>query len=638
MDLNTPFIQHRGTMIVDVELTTRQWLRVRGWVQNLLGVSLIATLLLPGAAQAAPHGLHFSADRVVAVTDIHGAYDEFIRLLAEVEILDAEGHWRGDQAHLVISGDIVDRGPRSRAVLDLLMRLEGEAQAAGGRVHTLLGNHEVMNLTGDLRFVSKEEFAAFAADEEPAAREGAWRRFAEQGGSREEFEMHYPNGFFGHLAAFGPEGAYGRWLLRRPVLVIINRTAFVHGGLPASLSPADAVSLEERYFAPLRAHVSAWHQLVAAGVLNPHKSAEGQNQDLQDHLVSGDLDAQLASNAQTVIGAADVGLSASDSPVWYRGTARCNPVIEVDTTTRILDAIGADRVVIGHTPTRGGRARSRMDGRIILLDTGMLAAVYGGVPAALVIAADETHVRYAGDTSVQTPRPEIRRVGTRPGDMSVDQLERLLRESTIVRREKIADPAGNYEVVTLRQGDVTLRARFNRKDTSRGRAKRRARSDSYLHDLAAYQLDRLLDLRLIPATVLRRLGGEEGSLQFVPDGAIDERRRSTDGLGGVAACNLSDQLDLVYAFDALIFNEDRRSSTLWYDTQDWRPLLVDHSRSFRNKDGVPNYLRGRELTIGAELKRRLAGLDEAQLRGSLGRWLADDQIAALLRRRDQLLN
>lgn len=278
-----------------------------------------------------------------------------------------------------------------------------------------------------------------------------------------------------------------------------------------------------------------------------------------------------------------------------------------------------------------------MDGRIVSLDTGMLRSYYGGVASALVIEAGKTRVHYAGDADVQTLEPEARLVGTRPGDMPVDQLERFLTEATLVHRQPVKDPAGNYEMVTLNQGGVTLRARFNSKDSSRGRATRRARSDTYLHDLAAYRLDRLLDLRLIPATVLRRFGRDEGALQFVPDFAINERRRSADTLGGAAACNLSKQLELVYAFDALIFNGDRRSTTLWYDTQDWRPLLVDHSRSFRNQDGVPNYLRGRELVIVGELKRRLAAMDATQLRAALGRWLSDDQIAALLRRRDRLV-
>ena len=536
-----------------------------------------------------------------------------------------------------MNGDIVDRGPQSRAVLDLLMRLEMEAQASGGRVHVLLGNHVVMNLTGDLRYVSIEEFSAFTADEDPRDRERGWQRFANQGGNRDAFEARYPDGFFGHLRAFGPQGTYGSWLLQRPVLVVINRVAFVHGGLPASLLPNDAASLEKRYLAPLRVHAAAWHQLVDAGVLDPREAWDRQEQVLQGYLNSTDGNEAIADPARTIVANRYGGLSASDSPVWYRATASCNPVIEVDNTKEVLRSLGADQAVIGHTPTRGSQVRSRMGGRVVMLDTGMLGTHYGGVAAALVIEAGNMRAHYAGDATAHTLKPETRLVGTRPRDLPVDQLEAFLSEAPLVHRHKVKAPAGSYELVTLSQGGITLRARFNSKDSSRGRAKRRARSDTYEHDLAAYRHDRLLDLRLIPATVLRQIGEKAGALLFVPELAIDELQRSSDGLGGDAACDLSDQLELVYAFDALILNDDRRSTTLWYDTTDWRPLLVDHSRSFRNRAGVPSYLRDRQLTLTGELRRRLQELDVTQLRRELGRWLTDDQIAALLRRRDRLL-
>ena len=104
-------------------------------------------------------------DRVVAIADVHGAYEAMVATLQNVDIIDGDLEWAGGTAHLVIVGDILDRGPRSRDAMDLLMRLEGEAQAAGGFVHVLIGNHESMNLTGDMRYVSKAEYDAFAGEE-----------------------------------------------------------------------------------------------------------------------------------------------------------------------------------------------------------------------------------------------------------------------------------------------------------------------------------------------------------------------------------------------------------------------------------------------------------------------------------------
>ena len=78
---------------------------------------------------------------------------------------------RPGRTHLVSLGDLLDRGDDSRKVMDLLMRLQVEAAAAGGQVHVVVGNHEAMNVLGDLRYVSRGDYAAYAGDEDAATRD-----------------------------------------------------------------------------------------------------------------------------------------------------------------------------------------------------------------------------------------------------------------------------------------------------------------------------------------------------------------------------------------------------------------------------------------------------------------------------------
>jgi hypothetical protein len=123
---------------------------------GILLTVLIAAIAFSGPrearAQSAP--LQWNGiDRVVAFADVHGAYTELLTLLRATEILDARDHWAAGHTHVVNLGDLLDRGADSRKVMDLLMRLQGEAQATGGQPHVLLGNHEVMNILGDLRYV-----------------------------------------------------------------------------------------------------------------------------------------------------------------------------------------------------------------------------------------------------------------------------------------------------------------------------------------------------------------------------------------------------------------------------------------------------------------------------------------------------
>jgi len=167
-------------------------------------------------------------ERVVAVGDVHGDVEALAEVLRLAGLIDEKGRWSGGKAHLVQTGDIPDRGDRTREAFELLMRLEGEALAAGGRVHALLGNHEVMNMLGDLRYVTPGELASFA-DQSP-----------------EQDPAGTPRGTAGHREAYGMNGRYGRWLRGHAAVVRINDTLFVHGGV-APDAPAKTLAELNRW-------------------------------------------------------------------------------------------------------------------------------------------------------------------------------------------------------------------------------------------------------------------------------------------------------------------------------------------------------------------------------------------------------
>jgi len=184
--------------------------------RRMLGV-LASFAVALGAAGSAADATESSPaawsgiERVVAFADVHGAHEELTALLQSVGVIDAELRWSGGKTHLVSLGDLLDRGADSRKVMDLLMRLQSEAAAAGGRVHVVLGNHEAMNVLGDLRYVAADEFAAYAADEDPAERTGARDAFLarQAGATAADFDRLFPPGFFAHRRLLGPQGRYG---------------------------------------------------------------------------------------------------------------------------------------------------------------------------------------------------------------------------------------------------------------------------------------------------------------------------------------------------------------------------------------------------------------------------------------------
>ena len=601
----------------------------------LLGV-FIATVLCGDDAWSAAEWRFSGADRVVAVADIHGAYDAFVRILRRSGVIDAEARWTGGTTHLVIVGDVLDRGPDSRQAMDLIMRLQLEAPAAGGRVHLALGNHELMVLTGDLRYVSAREYAAFANEEPMPVREAAYARLrsksaepVDEAAVRADFDERFPLGFFAQRAAFAADGIYGAWLLEQPLLVVIDETAFVHGGLSDIAAELGGEGLNTELGRQVRDYVDALGELIDNGVLHltdgfydhPARIMEFADQvELGVAQWPDGLEAIAAQLAQLNRGL----VFDPDSPLWYRGTVGCSVLIERDRLHAAFASLGVDRVVIGHTPTPGAQVLSRLDESVFRIDNGMLNSFYGGRAAALIMEAGEFSVAYEDSDDVVSATPQPRRVGLRPAGLTAGELEALLLKANIVRQ--VDDGAGNQIYLTLRSGELELAAVFVP-------AARRG----FLPEVATYRLDRLIGLDMVPVTVAREVDGELGSLQFAPSRVMTETERSARGIGGGAWCPLRDQFQAMYVFDSLIYNEGRTPERIRYSADNFQLILVEHDDALSNGRGRPPHLRDTALTVGATWREALASLDESGLTQALEGVLDRRRIRALLQRRDALL-
>ncbi len=138
---------------------------------------------------------------IVALSDIHGQYDLAVEILQNNGIIDEDLNWNFGNGHMVIVGDIFDRGPKVTEVLWLVYELEKQAKEAGGFVHFLLGNHEYMVLHKDLRYLHEkcESVSKLLGKE--------------------------------YDELFGSNTILGRWLRSKPTIVKINEHVFVHGGI-----------------------------------------------------------------------------------------------------------------------------------------------------------------------------------------------------------------------------------------------------------------------------------------------------------------------------------------------------------------------------------------------------------------------
>ena len=380
---------------------------------------VVALLLTLAAADLAPA-------RVVAIADVHGAYAELVALLQRTGLIDDSLAWTGGSATFVQTGDVLDRGARSRECLDLLMDLERQAPKKDGRVVPLLGNHEVMNVMGDVRYVTPEIYRTFATTGSERNREQAYKGYLTflsaherhahtaappvDEATRKKWMDEHPPGFVEYRDAFGPEGKYGRWVRAHHAVVQIGEGIFVHGGLNPTLRFRSVRDLDERVIAELAAYDSIWRALVDRRVLWRYmtlaEAVRFAGEELTWVQAGGRAEVPAVDQRmQELVGYRSWMAAASEGPLWYRGLAQEPEDKLIGGVKAMLERLQAQYIVVGHTVESKADITPRFENRVFLLDTGMLAEVYKGRASALEIQDGHFTARYADGEPRVLPAP-----------------------------------------------------------------------------------------------------------------------------------------------------------------------------------------------------------------------------------------
>lgn len=361
-----------------------------------------------------------AAGRIVAIGDIHGELAGFRAILKTAGLTDAAGQWSGGRTHFIQTGDYTDRGEGTRAVMDLLMAIEGQAGRAGGRAVVLLGNHEVMNLIGDTRDATPQIFATFADANSEKRRLEAWDEYARLGAAktakgeavpavysqpREAWLAEHPVGYVEYREAFAPRGKYGAWLRDKSIVAEAGGSIFMHAGIAPATAPEKledlnvkvrdeirrldrfvdqliTLKLATRTFKLQDIIAVAVNEITVANGVIAAAQAEGKELDRSR------LNVPLLMEAQEILKIDGWAVVAPEGPLWYRGLATEADDPNGGPFAALLAKYGAKRFVTGHTPQQNRSINTRYGGRAILIDTGMLATVYKGRPAALELAGD----------------------------------------------------------------------------------------------------------------------------------------------------------------------------------------------------------------------------------------------------------
>ncbi len=290
---------------------------------------------------------------IIAIGDIHGDAPAMIKILRELQLINSTNQWSGGDCHLVMMGDLLAGDPQSDIVLDLLMQLTLQAEAAGGRVHSLLGNHDLRVASGLFDKMSKAERLAFVPPEMVG---------------QVKVKKYLREQFLG-------DGKYAAWMASRPLAIKLNNDRlFVHAGfdklaLSYTLDELNALARQWILYFQGRAVMPSPETQWVVGLKGGRFKDDIGPAFLRDFKVNHKM----------------IGTSKRPSGCMTRGDLR-----------RIHDHFGVKHQVVGHAPTPNGNiidCHPYYGDRVTLLDTRISDEMLGQL-SALKITEAGTMIHY----------------------------------------------------------------------------------------------------------------------------------------------------------------------------------------------------------------------------------------------------
>lgn len=337
---------------------------MRRVTQNFGGIVFLVASRLLAAAPIEDDGISWDfqniTESVAAIGDIHADPESFVALLREMKLVSGNPpKWSGQKTHLVLIGDLIDRGHDSKGVMDLVIQLKAEAAEAGGKIHDNLGNHEILAVIGAHRYISELDRKKLAD----------------------------PVKIF-----TSSESLYAKDIAARNTFIRINRTGFVHAGLSDVFlysTPGQINSLIRRW---IRHYQSPKTEPSPGENLDWAISERGKRSPLwvrnlnasiiNDWTKMADIREQLEAE-----GDANDSLAEEIFEIRYRRDPKLSEYISEEILENLFSRLGIDRLVIGHTVTDDhdiSLQHPLYGGKVIEIDTGLSRAM-GGQPRGLWI-------------------------------------------------------------------------------------------------------------------------------------------------------------------------------------------------------------------------------------------------------------
>jgi hypothetical protein len=485
----------------------------------------------------------------------------------------------------------------------------------------LLGNHEEMNITGIAldypNYVTVEQLVSFLPEDFRKAREAGYirslppeeRRRAEIDGLDVETDQGVADFWRSIIASKDPEArrAYvegfnhsvGDWFIKKNTVVMINGVVYVHGGISEEISKWPLREINT----VIRSELQQFQAIMR----DPQRTARP-------------FKPKLVYNP--------------DGPLWFRGLAESGRAAQAE-VDRILQNMGARAMVIGHNFFAYGGGRSpvitkqhvaRFQDKVWIMDTG-IAGSYGGVPSALIY--ENGDFRLWGETEEVAARSGIKPPPLKP--LTRKEMETFLRTASITGRGP--GPGGRTDAwkLTLESQGAVLTALFKYVD----RRRPEPLADSYRYELAAYALNKYLDVGIVPPIVERTVEGIPGAVQIFIPNAMSEVERKEKKVDLIDPSAHERAMADLLVFQNLAFDDCHNERDTLISGDDGRIYRVDFSEAFAPDKHPP--ARCPILRVSRLLYKKLLGWEDKTVAEYVGRFLDPAETAALNARRAEIV-
>jgi hypothetical protein len=281
-------------------------------------------------------------------------------------------------------------------------------------VVSLLGNHEVMNIMGDLRYVVPANYASFSDGKSEERRKAAYEEYVKWRGSHAallaelpqpmelteaEWMARHPAGFVEQREAFGSKGKYGEWLRGHDAVAEIDGVIFLHGGIHPDLANTKLDVMNKRIRDEIKAFDASKLYLQNEKLILPFFNLQEISSAIQAEVIAERKSRVPADDARQAkilefLRHQDWLSVRVDGPLWFRGYDQWSDGEGAPQVNKVLEAYKATHIVVGHTVQKGGRIRPRFGNKVFLIDTGMLSSYYypEGKASALEICSNNKFI------------------------------------------------------------------------------------------------------------------------------------------------------------------------------------------------------------------------------------------------------